>query len=204
MENYDEIYKRIHERKQINQDKEIRNEKPKKGSVLKIFNRLLGIVSLILAFLIYAYKDPSASFVNKIFHTNLNFTSFNQKIVNLSNNLTSFFNFASKNKTTTNDIPVSSNSKFIKVSDYYYTNDEHTAYPFSSGTVLSIENEKGYKIMIRHDNGYIGIYDELDTCLVKDYDRIDVNTKLGYFEKEFGLYFIKDKITYTYEDIIKN
>ena len=48
------------------------------------------------------------------------------------------------------------------------------------------------------------IYDELDAIAVKEYDRINENDKLGYFEVDFALYFIKDGTTYSYEDIVKN
>ena len=58
--------------------------------------------------------------------------------------------------------------------------------------------------MVKHDNGYVGIYEELDATLVKEYDRIKENDKLGYFEVEFALYFIKDGTTYSYEDVVEN
>ena len=206
MEDYEKIYQRIHERKQEKFENK-NQKKQKKKSALKLINRLLGVLCLILAFLIYAYKDPNANFINRLFHTNINFTVINQKMIKFSNQLTSFFSFGTKKETTTNndDLPVAANSKFVRVSDFYYTNNNKTAYSFSSGTVLSINYEEStYQIIVRHDNSYLGIYEELDTCFVKEYDRVTSDTQLGNFETEFALYFIKDKVTYSYEDIIQN
>ena len=123
---------------------------------------------------------------------------------NLGTSLTNFFTFGT-NDEKEEDIEVSSKTNFIKVSEFYYTNDDKTAYAYSNGTVISISDEEtGYQIMVKHDNGYIGIYDELDAIAVKEYDRINENDKLGYFEVDFALYFIKDGTTYSYEDIVKN
>ena len=123
---------------------------------------------------------------------------------NLGTSLTNFFTFGT-NDEKEEDIEVSSKTNFIKVSEFYYTNDDKTAYAYSNGTVISISDEEtGYQIMVKHDNGYIGIYEELDAIAVKEYDRISENDKLGYFEVDFALYFIKDGTTYSYEDIVKN
>ena len=82
MEDYDKIYKRIHERKKIEQDKPIKEKKDKKPKSekkrsFKIINRILGLICLLMAFLIYAYKDPNAKLINQIFNTNIsNITRF--------------------------------------------------------------------------------------------------------------------------------
>ena len=208
MEDYDKIYKRIHERKKMNSDHHKKKkdkpqkEKNKKRSSFKLVNRLLGVVCLIMAFLIYAYKDPNANFINQTFNTNINFHKINQWMSNLGTTLTNFFSFGSKS-TSSDDIEVSSKQKFVKVSEFYYTNDDKTCYSFDKGTVISIsEEDKGYQIMVKHDNGYIGIYEELDATSVKEYDRINKDDKLGVFEVEFALYFVKNGTTYSYEDII--
>ncbi len=209
MEDYDKIYKRIHERKKIEQDKPIKEKKDKKPKSekkrsFKIINRILGLICLLMAFLIYAYKDPNAKLINQIFNTNISFEKINQFMSNLGTSLTNFFNFGT-NDEKEEDIEVSSKTNFIKVSEFYYTNDDKTAYAYSNGTVINISDEEtGYQIMVKHDNGYIGIYDELDAIAVKEYDRINENDKLGYFEVDFALYFIKDGTTYSYEDIVKN
>lgn len=209
MEDYDKIYNRIHERKKIEQDKPIKEKKDKKPKSekkrsFKIINRILGLICLLMAFLIYAYKDPNAKLINQIFNTNISFEKINQFMSNLGTSLTNFFTFGT-NDEKEEDIEVSSKTNFIKVSEFYYTNDDKTAYAYSNGTVISISDEEtGYQIMVKHDNGYIGIYDELDAIAVKEYDRINENDKLGYFEVDFALYFIKDGTTYSYEDIVKN
>ena len=79
MEDYDKIYKRIHERKKIEQDKPIKEKKDKKPKSekkrsFKIINRILGLICLLMAFLIYAYKDPNAKLINQIFNTNISTT----------------------------------------------------------------------------------------------------------------------------------
>ncbi len=206
MEDYDQIYKRIHERKKINQEKpkKEKKEKGEKKRSFKLINRILGLICLIMAFLIYAYKDPNATLINKLFHTNISFEKINQFMANLGNTLTNFFSFGTKNNDS-EEIEVSSKSNFIKVSEFYYTNNDKTAYSFTAGTIINIsEEEDGYQIMVKHDNGYVGIYEELDATLVKEYDRIKENDKLGYFEVEFALYFIKDGTTYSYEDVVEN
>ncbi len=206
MEDYDQIYKRIHERKKINQEKpkKEKKEKGEKKRSFKLINRILGLICLIMAFLIYAYKDPNATVINNLFHTNITFENINQFMANLGNTLTNFFSFGTKNNDS-EEIEVSSKSNFIKVSEFYYTNNDKTAYSFTAGTIINIsEEEDGYQIMVKHDNGYVGIYEELDATLVKEYDRIKENDKLGYFEVEFALYFIKDGTTYSYEDVVEN
>ena len=206
MEDYDQIYKRIHERKKINQEKpkKEKKEKGEKKRSFKLINRILGLICLIMAFLIYAYKDPNATLINKLFHTNISFEKINQFMANLGNTLTNFFSFGTKNNDS-EEIEVSSKSNFIKVSEFYYTNNDKSAYSFTAGTIINIsEEEDGYQIMVKHDNGYVGIYEELDATLVKEYDRIKENDKLGYFEVEFALYFIKDGTTYSYEDVVEN
>ena len=96
MEDYEKIYQRIHERKQEKFENK-NQKKQKKKSALKLINRLLGVLCLILAFLIYAYKDPNANFINRLFHTNINFTAINQKMIKFSNQLTNFFWYKKRN-----------------------------------------------------------------------------------------------------------
>lgn len=195
MDDYQTIYNRINNRKK-------QNEASKKSKI-KFINRILGLISLVLAFLIYAYKDPNANVINDLFNTNINFSSLNSSLSKITNSLTSFFNFGASSESTSKE--VSSISKYIKVSDYYYTNSENIAFCCGDGTVLNVsEDENGFQIMVKHDNGYIGIYEELVDSLVKEYDRVKINDKLGHFNKEFALYFIKDKITYSYEEITTN
>ncbi len=208
MEDYDQIYKRIHQRKHLdiqNEKPKIKKEKKNNTSLFKFFNRILGVLCLILAFLIYAYKDPNANFINQTFNTNISFEKLNQFMSKVGTTLTNFFTFGTKTNTSDKDLEVSANSKFVKISEFYYTNEDKTAYSFDKGTILSIsEDTKGYQIIVKHDNGYLGIYEELDATLVKEYDRINKFTKLGYFETNFAIYFIKNGVTYSYEDLVKD
>ena len=84
---YNEIATRIKNRRNKNN----KHRKDKKIT-FKILNRLLGLLSLILAFLIYAYKDPDASLINSIFKTNINLSSVNAYMNKITKPLLSFLN----------------------------------------------------------------------------------------------------------------
>lgn len=193
---YNEIATRIKNRRNKNN----KHRKDKKIT-FKILNRLLGLLSLILAFLIYAYKDPDASLINSIFKTNINLSSVNAYMNKITKPLLSFLNI-NINSNEISDQEVNAQVKFIEVGEYTYTNSNNTVYSIGDGTILNVsEDDYGYIVYAKFDNGYEATYENLVSVNVKEYDRINENSILGYFNDEFKLVITKDGVTYSYEEI---
>lgn len=188
MEESKKIAKRIHNRK---------NQKQRIG--LKILNRLLACICLLLAFLIYAYKDPNASLINSIFHTNLDLSSVNQSVMKFANSLHSFLNI----KITSSNIQeVNGTIKFIPLGENRYTNDDSKVYSIGKGTIIAItEKEDGYAITLNLESGHVAYYENLEYVSIKKYDCVDEYTTIGFFIDEFKLTISKDGNYYTYEEI---
>lgn len=193
---YNEIATRIKNRRNKNN----KHRKDKKIT-FKILNRLLGLLSLILAFLIYAYKDPDASLINSIFKTNINLSSVNAYMNKITKPLLSFLNI-NINSNEISDQEVNAQVNFIEVGEYTYTNSNNTVYSIGDGTILNVsEDDYGYIVYAKFDNGYEATYENLVSVNVKKYDRINENSILGYFNDEFKLVITKDGVTYSYEEI---
>lgn len=206
MESYEEIVNRMKNRRNTSEviKEQTEPDTENKKRKWKLINRFLAVICLVLAFLIYANKDPNADFINKIFNTNINFTKLNTSIGNFTKTLTNFFNF-----TKTDDgkevIEVSQKSKFLKVGDHLYTNDNSLAYSVDDGTIISVNQiDDYYQVIIRFDNGYTGIYEKLIDSDLTIYDRINYDDVIGVFNGDFRFYLTYNKQIYSYEDLVQD
>ena len=153
---YNEIATRIKNRRNKNN-----KQRKDKKITFKILNRLLGLLSLILAFLIYAYKDPDASLINSIFKTNINLSSVNAYMNKITKPLLSFLNI-NINSNEISDQEVNAQVNFIEVGEYTYTNSNNTVYSIGDGTILNVsEDDYGYIVYAKFDNGYEATYENL-------------------------------------------
>ena len=115
--------------------------------------------------------------------------------------LLSFLNI-NINSNEISDQEVNAQVNFIEVCEYTYTNSNNTVYSIGDGTILNVsEDDYGYIVYAKFDNGYEATYENLVSVNVKEYDRINENSILGYFNDEFKLVITKDGVTYSYEEI---
>lgn len=148
------------------------------SKIIKTINSFLLVIIVVLSFFIFKNKNYDYS-----------------KYMPLFNSLTNFLNFKIKIEN------VSSTIDFIKISKNKYYNESYYVYSPYNGTVLDVSDNM---VIIKCDNGYLAIFDNLEKIDVLKYDVIDKNTKLGFFIDHFIFYFEKNGIRYEYEEIISN
>ena len=150
---YNEIATRIKNRRNKNN-----KQRKDKKITFKILNRLLGLLSLILAFLIYAYKDPDASLINSIFKTNINLSSVNAYMNKITKPLLSFLNHAP-------NVPLS----FFSFYKYSFAEElqQLMALPFYLSIYKTIQKEKKDHKNEKRPKNFFGLaYLYIDLILV--------------------------------------
>lgn len=87
----------------------------------------------------------------------------------------------------------------------YYTNGSNQSYAVLNGVVLQVETSTEHKIMVRiqHDNGVMGIYQNLNECHVKQDERVMEGDILGTYSDSILMFFSKNNKDLTLEEVLK-
>lgn len=143
----------------------------------KMISIILIVFSCIISFMIFKNKDYSLNFINHAY--------------NYFNNYLYLDTFK--------DSKVNASLNYDLIEKYNYKNASLTIYcPFDGTIIESSEN----KIIIKCDNGYYANFLNIINIQVSKYDVVKKDDIIAYFIDYFTFYFIKDGITYSYEEII--
>jgi len=189
MEELEEIQKRM----------EKGNEKKEKRSLAyKIMMSFLLVFALSLGFLIYARIDENGSVLNQIFHTNVNFTSFNTKINRFLDNM---FRFNLRNNQ--NDTPVSGTLSYEPLENNYYRSEDQSVKMLKRGVVSYVDtkNQESF-VMITYENGVVASYYELIDPMVKTLDQLNAGDVIASYEEQFKVLFQKGNQLISYEEAL--
>lgn len=89
----------------------------KKNTIFDIFSIISAIYVCVISFLIYARIDEKGLMINKMFNSNMNFTS-------LNNSIESFFNKLFHINISENDSPVETNINYIELGNHYFRTED--------------------------------------------------------------------------------
>lgn len=86
----------------------------------------------------------------------------------------------------------------------YYTNGSNQSYAVLSGVVLQVETSAEHKKMVRikHDNGVMGIYQNLNECHVLKDERVMEGDILGTYSDSILMYFSNGDKDLTLEEAL--
>ena len=144
--------------------------------VIKFLNLILIIIAIIISYLMFTNKE-------------VNF----KKLHNLFNVITNYLNLGYKEKS------VSSSIKFINIENDNYFNYDYQVYAPSNGTILDCNDNS---IIVKCENGYLAIFENLINVNVSKFDVVYKNDRLANFIETFTFYYFLNGEKYTYEEII--
>ena len=198
MTNIEKIKRRIKKRKKvIDIENEARVINKKVNPLYKILMFTMSIYALFLSFAIYARKDENAALINKVFSTDINFTSFNKTMANILNLR------IIENSNNGDDLVVSSSVSYIHLEGDYYQSDGNIVNALDDGVIIySNEKDGSISIIVQYDFGVRVTYNNLKEVNVLVNDRVYKNDILGSYEDKVEIIFIKDKTKITYEEAI--
>lgn len=123
----------------------------KKNTIFDIFSIISAIYVCVISFLIYARIDEKGLMINKMFNSNMNFTS-------LNNSIESFFNKLFHINISENDSPVETNINYIELGNHYFRTEDQNIPALNDGTVIykTVDKDK-YVLSIDYKN-YSAVY----------------------------------------------
>ena len=201
MENVKKIAKRINKRKMKSsiQGEIFELEQNKKGQrIYKWFMFLLGVYAIFVSFAIYVKKDESATTLNSLFKTDMNFSSFNKAMGKVIN-----FRIVEQSVSSSNEQTVSSTINYINMGNDYYTSDDHLLVALDDGVVTYVNGkDENYTVIVEFDKGYRATFTDISEVNVYVNDRVYKDDILGSFNDEIKILFIRDKNKLTYEEVL--
>ena len=102
------------------------------------------------------------------------------------------------------DQKVSSFPSYSLLKGDYYTNGSNEVYALLDGVVLQVEKNVEHNMMVRikHDNGVIAIYQNMEDSFIKKDERIKKGNVIGTYTDSIMLFFSKDDKTLTLEEAL--
>lgn len=172
--------------------------KKKRSLAYKIMMSMMLIIVLALGFLIYARVDENGSFLNRIFHTEFNFTQLNTKVNRFLDNM-----FRFNLKDDTDDLPVSGSIQYEALENNYYRTEDQSVRMLKRGVVSYIETKDNQSfIMITYENGVVASYFDLYDPLIKTLDQLKAGDIIANYETQFKVLFQKGKQLISYEEAL--
>lgn len=145
---------------------------------LNFFNLILLLTAIIISMLI---------FNNKTMNVNL--------FKNLFESMTNHLNIKNKDKEVANE------NILIRINEYTYTNDSFSVYcPFKATIIDNFENA----LILKCENNYYAYFENIFNIKVNKFDYVNSYDELANFEETFTMYFYKEGIKYSYEEVIRN
>ncbi len=183
-------------RKRIAEPKKEKSHK--RHPLYRLMMIILILTSFLLGFLIYARVDENGTFLNKIFHTNINFSSFNEKVNNIFDRMFNFNVF----KNQGGDQTVNGNVMYLKTSDKdHYTCEDNNVRMLKRGVISYVDEvENSTFIMVTYENGVIASYFDLFDPLVKAADQLKCGDIIANYENSFKVIFQKEGSVISYEE----
>ena len=174
-------------------------EQNKKGQrIYKWFMFLLGVYAIFVSFAIYVKKDESATTLNSLFKTDMNFSSFNKAMGKVIN-----FRIVEQSVSSSNEQTVSSTINYINMGNDYYTSDDHLLVALDDGVVTYVNGkDENYTVIVEFDKGYRATFTDISEVNVYVNDRVYKDDILGSFNDEIKILFIRDKNKLTYEEVL--
>ena len=172
--------------------------KKKRSLTYKIMMSMMLIIVLALGFLIYARVDENGSFLNRIFHTEFNFTQLNTKVNRFLDNM-----FRFNLKDDTDELPVSGSIQYEALENNYYRTEDQSVRMLKRGVVSYIETKDNQSfIMITYENGVVASYYELFDPIVKTLDQLKAGDVIASYETKFKVLFQKGNQLISYEEAL--
>lgn len=144
---------------------------------LNILNFIMIVASIIISMLIFNQKIFSNDFLKSLFET-------------MTNHLT----------IDGMDKEVANENVLIKVDTYSYANNSLEVYCPFKATVIDIDNSI---IVLKCENNYYAYFEDIFNIKVKKFDYVTSNDSLANYLDQFKMYFYKEGIKYSYEEVIK-
>lgn len=190
---------KVEELEEIQRRMENPTENKKKRSLAyKIMMSMMLIIVLALGFLIYARVDENGSILNRIFHTEFNFTQLNTKVNRFLDNM-----FRFNLKDDTDDLPVSGGIQYEALENNYYRTEDQSVRMLKRGVVSYIETKDNQSfIMITYENGVVASYFDLYDPLIKTLDQLKAGDIIASYETQFKVLFQKGKQLISYEEAL--
>lgn len=170
-----------------------------KGFLLKSMNRLLIVCALLLGFLTYAKNDPDAQFIKDKFGYSLDFTYVNQIAGSINDKILDFDIF--KGFRQNEEQKVSAFSKYLKLSNKLFTNEDGKIYAIGRGKVALVNAETN-SIVIRTTKEVDIFYYNVSESFVSKNDWVDDGDIIGVFNEDIKINFILDGKELIYEEAI--
>lgn len=201
MNEIEKIKQRIKKRKQkvdINYD--IKKVESKKSTTLfKVIMATMSVYALFMSFALYAKKDESATFLNSVFNTEINFKGFNRTLNKLFN-----LRIIDNVDDEMDDMVVSSDIRYVSLGDDYFTSDGNIIASLEDGVVTYVNGkDESYTIIVEYDNGIRATYNEVNEVNVFVNDRVYKDDILGSFNEKVQIVFIKDNKKISYEEVLE-
>lgn len=201
MNEIEKIKNRIKKRKQkvdINYD--IKKVESKKSTTLfKVIMATMSVYALFMSFALYAKKDESATFLNSVFNTEINFKGFNRTLNKLFN-----LRIIDNVDDEMDDMVVSSDIRYVSLGDDYFTSDGNIIASLEDGVVTYVNGkDESYTIIVEYDNGIRATYNEVNEVNVFVNDRVYKDDILGSFNEKVQIVFIKDNKKISYEEVLE-
>lgn len=172
----------------------LKNEK-RKDRVYDILSICLGAISLFFGFLIYAHNDAKGVWISNLFHTKVDFTSFNNKVNSFFDNFLTF-------NPNSGDKPVAGEITYIPLADNRFITTEPFVTTLEPGTIAYISNESdGTFSVVVYYSSFVAIYNDLVSLDVKMADRLEADETIGAYEESFEAYFKKGDSFVTYQEL---
>ena len=166
----------------------------KKNTIFDIFSIISTIYVCVISFLIYARIDEKGLMINKMFNSNMNFTS-------LNNSIESFFNKLFHINISENDSPVETNINYIELGNHYFRTEDQNIPALNDGTVIykTVDKDK-YVLSIDYKN-YSAVYFLLNNTEVSYQDHFLKGDIIGEYEEQFQVYFYIEGKEVSFEKI---
>ena len=145
---------------------------------LNFLNTILILTAISISFLIFTHKSLNTTIIRNLFETMTNHISINDK-----------------------EKEVANENILIKLNEYTYTNDSYSVYcPFKATVIDTNDNN----IILKCDNDYYAYFENVINVNVNKFDYVDSYDELANFEDCFTMYFYKEGIKFSYEEIIRS
>jgi hypothetical protein len=145
---------------------------------LNFLNTILILTAISISVLIFTHKSLNTTIIRNLFETMTNHISINDK-----------------------EKEVANENILIKLNEYTYTNDSYSVYcPFKATVIDTNDNN----IILKCDNDYYAYFENVINVNVNKFDYVDSYDELANFEDCFTMYFYKEGIKCSYEEIIRS
>ena len=114
-------------------------------------------------------------------------------------NISQWFPF--ENWFSLNTHSVASTLNYQQLLDNYYVNGSTQCSSVLDGVVLNVENDE-HRVLVKHDNGVLATYGNLETLNVKENDRILKGNILGNFNESLTMDFVYNDQSISYDEAI--